>query len=160
MQHRHSIPYAWPTQRPQRPTIQAPHVPHVSMSHAKHISISLFRITPPAQCFLTMVGQADLPCAPTPAAPQDGIVAEWEEQLPLREYAIRMPTRFVHRMPEFLEEYESLGRLAHAQKVMHCVWRLHMWQRLLGGKVRLDTDSCRLFCGDSTAVDFNNEHTV
>jgi hypothetical protein len=59
---------------------------------------------------------------------------------------------------------------------MHCVWRLHMWQRphgrgfeltmcelkarLLGGKVRLDTDSCRLYCGDETAVDFNNENAV
>jgi hypothetical protein len=94
----------------------------------------------------------------------------------LREYALRVPTRFVHRLPEFLEEYESAGRLAHAAAALRCAWRLHMWTRphgrgfeltmcelkarLLGVKMRLDTGSCRLYCGDDTAVDFEQEHAV
>ncbi len=110
-------------------------------------------------------------CAPACLSSQDGIVVEWEEQLPLQEYAIRIPTRFVHRLPEFLEEFEAAGRLAHAQKALQCAWRLHMWQRphgrgfelamcelkarLLGQKVRLDTEACRLYCGDATPVDFS-----
>ena len=96
-------------------------------------------------------------------------MVEWEEQLPLHEYAIRIPHRFVHRLPEFLEEFEAAGRLAHAQKVMECTWRLHVWQRphgrgfelamcelkarLLGQKMRLDTEACRLYCGDDVGVE-------
>ena len=95
----------------------------------------------------------------------------------MNEYAIRVPMRFVHRLPEFLEEYEKSGRLAHAQKAMRCAWRLHMWQRphgrglelvmcelkarLMKKKVRLDTEACRLYCGDDVPVDFSQqEHSV
>ncbi len=42
---------------------------------------------------------------------------EWEEQLPLQEYALRIRLGYVHRLPELLEKFEDLGRLEDAQKV-------------------------------------------
>ena len=37
-----------------------------------------------------------LPCPP-PFGPQDGILVEFEEQLPMKEYAIRVPLWMVHK---------------------------------------------------------------
>ena len=39
-----------------------------------------------------------LPCPPLPPGPQDGILVEFEEQLPMKEYAIRVPLWMVHKV--------------------------------------------------------------
>ena len=42
---------------------------------------------------------------------------EWEETLDLSQYALRLRTSYLHRLPELLEAFEARGRLAKAQKV-------------------------------------------
>jgi hypothetical protein len=52
-----------------------------------------------------------------PVIVQDGIKVEWDEQLPLQEYSLRLRVGYVHRLPELLEKFEDLGRLKDAQQV-------------------------------------------
>lgn len=47
------------------------------------------------------VGFPCTPCMPTHL--QDGIMVEWEEQLPLKEYAIRVPLWMTHKLPDILQ---------------------------------------------------------
>ncbi len=56
---------------------------------------------------------------------QDGIRVEFEEQLPLKDYAIRVPTWLVHKLPQILEALIETGRVKKMQKVLECAWRLH-----------------------------------
>ena len=60
-----------------------------------------------------------------PVIIQDGIKAEWEEQLPLKDYAIRVPTWLVHKLPDILDAFIQSGRVVKMQKVLECAWRLH-----------------------------------
>ncbi len=50
---------------------------------------------------------------------------EFEEQLPLKEYAIRVPLWMVHKMPQILDVFISSGKAAEMQKALECTWRLH-----------------------------------
>lgn len=86
----------------------------------------------------------------------------------MAEYAIRLPLRYVHRLPEILHKYEASGRLARAQEVLGCTWRLHWWRgpqgrafdlllcelhaRMHNAKVRLDVAACSLDCGAGKVV--------
>ena len=56
---------------------------------------------------------------------QDGIKVEWEEQLPLEDYAIRIPMWLAHKTPDILDHFIKSGRVARMQKVLDCAWRLH-----------------------------------
>ena len=60
-----------------------------------------------------------------PVIIEDGIKVEWEEQLPLKDYAIRVPTWLVHKLPDILDAFIRSGRVAKMQKVLECAWRLH-----------------------------------
>ncbi len=62
---------------------------------------------------------------PAPPPLQDGIKVEWEEQLPMQDYAIRVPTWLVHKLPDILDQYIQSGRVEKMQKVLNCAWRLH-----------------------------------
>ena len=50
---------------------------------------------------------------------------EWEEQLPLQDYAIRVPLWMAHKLPDILDAYVQSGRVKRMQKVLECAWRLH-----------------------------------
>ena len=62
---------------------------------------------------------------------KDGIRVEWEEQLPLQKYALRIQLWLLNRLPEILELLVRNGEAAKMQKAMECTWRLH-WQ--VGGR--------------------------
>ncbi|GAX82714.1 hypothetical protein CEUSTIGMA_g10140.t1 [Chlamydomonas eustigma] len=99
-----------------------------------------------------------------PIIVQDGIMVEFEEQLPLQEYAIRVPLWLMHKLSETLDVLARKGVVAKLQKTLECVWRLHWWsaphgrafdllmceleRRLTGYKgAILDAKSCTLTCG-------------
>jgi len=104
-----------------------------------------------------------------PVIIQDGVKVEWEEQLPLEDYAIRVPMWLVHKLPQILEHYEASGRLARMQAALRCAWRLHWWRRPHGrlfelvmcelkqrvagvsGRIHVDWDACTLTCGGEAA---------
>mmetsp|Transcript_18497 Transcript_18497/g.46865 ORF Transcript_18497/g.46865 Transcript_18497/m.46865 type:complete len:126 (-) Transcript_18497:797-1174(-) len=102
-----------------------------------------------------------------PVVIQDGIRVEWEEQLPMQRYAVRLPSYAMHKMHHILDAYVDTGRWAQMQRAMQCVWRFHWWRhpagrafelvmcelrkRLVGGKIHLDTDSCTIHCGGDGA---------
>lgn len=67
-----------------------------------------------------------------PVIVQDGILVEFEEQLPMKEYAIRVPMWMVHKMPDILNTFISSGRVTQMQKTLECAWRLHWWRRAAG----------------------------
>ena len=46
---------------------------------------------------------------------QDGILVEFEEQLPLKEYAIRIPSFMWFRTPEILQLFIDSGRVKEMQ---------------------------------------------
>ena len=52
---------------------------------------------------------------------------EWEEQVPLQDYAIRVPTWLVHKLPDILDVYINTGRVEKMQKAR--VWLLR-WDKL------------------------------
>ncbi len=64
-------------------------------------------------------------CAILSSRLQDGIKVEFEEQLPMKDYAIRVPTWLAHKLPEILDLYITSGRVEKMQKVLDCAWRLH-----------------------------------
>jgi len=105
-----------------------------------------------------------------PLIVQDGILVEWEEQLPLKEYAIRVPMWMAHKTPDILQAFIQTGRAANMSAALDCVWRLHWWRRPEGRafemtmcelkrrllakqhgvevKIKLDIQGCRVSCGD------------
>jgi len=107
---------------------------------------------------------------------QDGIKVEWEDELPMFDFAIRLPGMYLHRLPEILHKYVRTGHAARLQKNLKCVWRLYWWtrphgrafemtmctlkSRLLGVKLQLDLNTCTLRCGDDKVVDFSKMHSV
>ena len=48
---------------------------------------------------------------------QDGILVEWEELLPLQQFAIRVPMYMLHRLDEILREFVKEGLVPNMQKV-------------------------------------------
>ena len=88
---------------------------------------------------------------------------EWEEQLPMIKYAIRIPLWLVHRLESILEHYVESGEYTKLRKALDCTWRLHRWsqpegrafemlmcelrRRLVGGEIELDTEACTIKCG-------------
>lgn len=46
---------------------------------------------------------------------RDGVKSEFEEQLPLKEYAIRMPLYMAYRAPEILKLFVDSGRVKEMQ---------------------------------------------
>ena len=56
---------------------------------------------------------------------QDGTLVEWEEQLAMEDYAIRVPLHLVHKLPDILDSFIQSGRVEKMQKVLECAWRLH-----------------------------------
>ncbi|GAX83089.1 hypothetical protein CEUSTIGMA_g10515.t1 [Chlamydomonas eustigma] len=113
-----------------------------------------------------------------PVIIQDGIEVEFEEQLPMHKYALRVPLKgycwwLAHKFPEVLEVLIRKGIVAKMQKVLDCVWRLHWWthphgrafelvmcelkRRLLGAdSIIVDTEACTLQCGDEKVVNIIN----
>eukprot|EP00195_Chlamydomonas_chlamydogama_P016049 CAMPEP_0202890418 /NCGR_PEP_ID=MMETSP1392-20130828/826_1 /ASSEMBLY_ACC=CAM_ASM_000868 /TAXON_ID=225041 /ORGANISM="Chlamydomonas chlamydogama, Strain SAG 11-48b" /LENGTH=419 /DNA_ID=CAMNT_0049573979 /DNA_START=39 /DNA_END=1298 /DNA_ORIENTATION=+ len=110
-----------------------------------------------------------------PVILQDGMKVEWEEQLPMKDYAIRVPTWLSHKLPDILQAYVDTGRVARMQKVLDCAWRLHWWRRphgrafeltmcelkrrVLGAaKIHVDWDACTLDCGDGKQVPIRDKY--
>ncbi|KAG1673542.1 hypothetical protein FOA52_003842 [Chlamydomonas sp. UWO 241] len=112
-----------------------------------------------------------------PVIIQEGIKVDWEDDLPMHEFAVRMPFMTIHRLPEILHRFKKTGKVEKMQKNLECVWRLYWWSRphgrafemtmctlkarALGKKPTLDFATCRLKCGDAREVDFNGAvHSV
>jgi len=101
---------------------------------------------------------------------QDGIKVEWEEQLPVHDYAVRYPLWMAHKTDKLLHWYMRTGRVAKMQANLQCAWRMHWWhrphgrafevtmcalkRRLLGkpGVIPVDWKACALDCGDGKWV--------
>ncbi|KAG1678020.1 hypothetical protein FOA52_000816 [Chlamydomonas sp. UWO 241] len=109
-----------------------------------------------------------------PVIVQDGILVEFEEQLPLKEYAIRVPLWMSHKLPPILAVFNNTGHVANMQKALECTWRLHWWRRPYGrafevvmcelkrrvlkaDRIKLDTDECTLDCGDGHRINLLKE---
>lgn len=97
---------------------------------------------------------------------------EWEEQLPLKEYALRIPLWMAHKTDLILQQQIKSGRAAKMQRALNCTWRLHWWRRPEGrafeltmcelkrrvlGKprIQLDVEKCAIECGDGKWVPLN-----
>lgn len=116
---------------------------------------------------------------------QDGILVEWEESLPLKEYALRVPMWMVHKTPDILNAFIDTGRVAKMQKALDCTWKLHWWRRMAGrpgseqGRafevlmctlkrrmllgqgqqmIPLDVNECTLDCGDGKKIRLNDDN--
>jgi len=105
-------------------------------------------------------------CIPVVIQPQ--VKVEWEEQLPLHDYALRLPFYMIHKLPEVLQRIVSTGRGEQMQRAMACAWRFHHWEyptgrafdlvmcelkaRLLKARPRLNTTTCTLDCGDGHLI--------
>jgi hypothetical protein len=120
-----------------------------------------------------------------PLIVQDGILVEWEEQLPLKEYAVRVPMWMVHKTPDILNAFIDTGRVAKMQRALACTWKLHWWRRAVGrpgseqGRafevlmctlkrrlllrgssqqmIPLDLDECSIECGDGRKIRLNKD---
>ena len=115
---------------------------------------------------------------------QDGILVEWEESLPLKEYALRVPLWMVHKTPDILNTFIDTGRVAKMQKALDCTWKLHWWRRMAGrpgseqGRafeilmctlkrrmilgvgqqmIPLDVNECTIECGDGKKIRLNDD---
>lgn len=42
--------------------------------------------------------------------PQDGVMVEWEEQLPLQQYAVRVPLWMAHKTPHIMDAFIAAGK--------------------------------------------------
>jgi len=107
-----------------------------------------------------------------PVIIQPNIKVEWEEQLPMQDYALRMPLYMVHELPEILELLVNTGKAEKMRQAMQCTWRFHWWlptvgraldlvmcelkARLHNKRVKLDTSTCMLDCGDGQLIDVYN----
>lgn len=101
-----------------------------------------------------------------PVIMMDGVKNEFEEQLPLKEYAIRIPSFMAFRTPEILKSFVDSGKVKQMQENLKCAWRLHFWRRphgrafevvmcelkrrLMGlkGHIPVDFKACTITCGD------------
>ena len=109
-----------------------------------------------------------------PVIVQDGIRVEWEEQLPLKDYAIRLPLWLVHKLPDILDYFIKSGKVEKMQKALQCAWRLHWWRMphgrafqvvmcelkkrtLKAQKINVDWEACTLECGDGKKVSMTSE---
>ena len=99
-----------------------------------------------------------------PVIIHDGIYAEWEGNLPLWNYTVRLPSYMTYQLPQILELYISSGRVARMQENLKCAWRLHWWRRPHGkafevlacelkrrkkgikGVMKIDFKACTLTC--------------
>ena len=99
-----------------------------------------------------------------PVIIHDGIYAEWEGNLPLWNYTIRLPSYMTYQLPTILQTYVSTGRAAKMQENLKCAWRLHWWRRPHGkafevlacelmrrkkglkGPMQIDFQACTLTC--------------
>lgn len=59
---------------------------------------------------------------------QPDVKVEWEEQLPLFEYALRLPFYAIHKLGDILRDLVKKGRPAKMLQAMQCAWRFHYWQ--------------------------------
>lgn len=115
---------------------------------------------------------------------QDGILVEWEEVLPLKEYAVRVPMWMVHKTPDILNAFINTGRVAKMQKALECTWKLHWWRRtasrpgseqgrafeilmcvlkqrlILGSSqmIPVNLDECSIECGDGKRILLNDDN--
>ena len=63
-----------------------------------------------------------------PVIIQDGVKVEYEDELPFHLFAVRLPSAWVHRLPELLEMMlRQPGWKAQARRAMKCVWPLFWW---------------------------------
>jgi len=100
---------------------------------------------------------------------QDGLKVEWEDVLPLKEFALRMPSAWMHRLPDILDQVvRSPGKVERMQQALRCVWPLFWWSRphgrafeltmcvlharLVGAEVQLDLQSCTVQCGPGSTA--------
>ncbi|KAG1673217.1 hypothetical protein FOA52_013097 [Chlamydomonas sp. UWO 241] len=77
-----------------------------------------------------------------PVIMQDGVLSEFEEQLPLQEYSVRIPLHMTYQLNRVLQYLEDKGRHAELQKNLECAWRLHWWRPPHGRA--LDVVMCEL----------------
>lgn len=54
---------------------------------------------------------------------------EWEDELPMELFSVRLPFMHLHRLPEILHRFKRTGRVPRMQKALECVWRLYWWTR-------------------------------
>ncbi|KAG1669049.1 hypothetical protein FOA52_003967 [Chlamydomonas sp. UWO 241] len=64
-----------------------------------------------------------------PLLASDGIRAEWEEQIDLRHYAVRLPLSAAYKAPQLIRKWLADGTVAKMQANLECAWRLHWWRR-------------------------------
>lgn len=64
-----------------------------------------------------------------PLIMQDGVKVEFEENLPIYEYSVRIPLSFAYALPELIQALIDTGRVAKMQKNLDCAWRLHTWRQ-------------------------------
>jgi len=108
---------------------------------------------------------------------QDGIKVEFEEQMPMKDYALRVPTWMAHKLPDIIDAFISSGKVAKMQKALGCAWRLHWWRRPYGRAFelvmcelkrrllgvaphvsRIDWDKCALNCGGDELVPITDSY--
>jgi len=140
---------------------------HTPESYWKHLSTSVFCLAAAGWGWGGRM-KVSVTRGCIPVIVQDGIKVEWEEQLPLKDYSIRVPIWLTHKLPDILDAFIKSGRVEKMQKVLECVWRLHWWRRpygrafeltmcelkrrKLGSRIEVDTDTCTIRCGDSKVV--------
>ncbi|GAX82871.1 hypothetical protein CEUSTIGMA_g10297.t1 [Chlamydomonas eustigma] len=102
-----------------------------------------------------------------PVIMMDGVKNEFEEQLPLMEYTVRIPGYMAYRTPQILDELVTSGRAAQMQENLKCAWRLHWWRSPHGkafevvmcelkrrklelpkGRIHIDFKTCSIKCID------------
>uniref|UniRef100_A0A7R9Z3L3 Exostosin GT47 domain-containing protein n=1 Tax=Chlamydomonas euryale TaxID=1486919 RepID=A0A7R9Z3L3_9CHLO len=72
-----------------------------------------------------------------PVIIQDGIKVEWEDDLPMEEFSVRLPSAWIYRLPETLEALVASGRAETMQSHLRCVWPLFWWKPPLGRALRM-----------------------
>lgn len=101
----------------------------------------------------------------------DGHKVEWEDDLPMKEFALRVPLWLAWRLPEILDKMVASGQADRMQKNLGCVWRLYWWTRphgrafemtmcvlkarLLKAKPQIDFGTCTMTCGDGRKWEIN-----
>ena len=98
---------------------------------------------------------------------QDGVRAEFEENLPIHEYSVRVPLQYAYTIPQIIKTMQENGKITEMQKKLECAWRLHWWRapdgkafdvvacilrrriKGLDDKIhRVDFDGCTMTCID------------
>ena len=64
-----------------------------------------------------------------PVLIQDGIRHEFEDQIEIEKYSLRIPTWFTHKLEDVLILFNQSGRVGEMQKALDCAWRFHWWRR-------------------------------